>query len=328
MLEQALLIYPCVVLPTIGAFVVEHTPPMYDKALNLITPSGSEVSFHADLTERDGILDSYYARLMGLSVRRARVIVDQDAAVLRQDLYQAGSISFATLGRLSIQEGGGLLFVPDKEGFISTHSYGLFPQPCLLPSVAAVKPAGAEKADKRPVRSDNRYWTLRINRTAANWVAAIAVCILCLLPVSSDSYKERYSAGFVPFAWMDGNAGAQSSAPLVVKEACSEREGGHLSPDVPAPTEAVLLDRDAAGKKASHLVVAAVFKTKHRAEQCIDAYRASLPDSVPAFSLVDDRGRFLVVAGMADSEEEAHSMRRETARLGGELANAWVYALK
>ncbi len=69
-LEQALLLHDCVVLPTIGAFIVEQTPPLYDKDLNVITPAGQRISFNASLVDRDGILDSCYARTLGLSVRR------------------------------------------------------------------------------------------------------------------------------------------------------------------------------------------------------------------------------------------------------------------
>ena len=48
-LEQALLLHDCVVLPTIGAFIVEQTPPLYDKDLNVITPAGQRISFNASL---------------------------------------------------------------------------------------------------------------------------------------------------------------------------------------------------------------------------------------------------------------------------------------
>ena len=203
-LEQALLLHDCVVLPTIGAFIVEQTPPLYDKDLNVITPAGQRISFNASLVDRDGILDSCYARTLGLSVRRARLVVDSDVTVIRHQLYQSGSLTIGSnLGTLTLQESGELLFTPvqERQGLRSIHSYGLYPQSCLLPAIAPVDHTTAEPASK--AKSDRKYWTIRINRTAANWAAAGAICFLCLLPISSDSHPDRYSAGFVPYGWLD-----------------------------------------------------------------------------------------------------------------------------
>ena len=95
---------------------MEQTPPLYDKDLNVITPAGQRISFNASLVDRDGILDSCYARTLGLSVRRARLVVDSDVTVIRHQLYQSGSLTIGSnLGTLTLQESGELLFTPVQE---------------------------------------------------------------------------------------------------------------------------------------------------------------------------------------------------------------------
>lgn len=333
-LEQALLLHDCVVLPTIGAFIVEQTPPLYDKDLNVITPAGQRISFNASLVDRDGILDSCYARTLGLSVRRARLVVDSDVTVIRHQLYQSGSLTIGSnLGTLTLQESGELLFTPvqERQGLRSIHSYGLYPQSCLLPAVAPVDHTATEPASE--TKSDRKYWTVRINRTAANWAAAGAICFLCLLPISSDSNPDRYSAGFVPYGWLDEASvvtpeqkQAKPSIALAPK-AETQEEIVSATPEH-AASSSLVITHDEALQQGSHAVVVGVFKGPKRAERFIEEVTADQTQTEGvSLQIVQESSRCLVIAGISSSEERAGELRRSVSALSDSFAGAWIYAL-
>ena len=333
-LEQALLLHDCVVLPTIGAFIVEQTPPLYDKDLNVITPAGQRISFNASLVDRDGILDSCYARTLGLSVRRARLVVDSDVTVIRHQLYQSGSLTIGSnLGTLTLQESGELLFTPvqERQGLRSIHSYGLYPQSCLLPAVAPVDHTATEPASE--TKSDRKYWTVRINRTAANWAAAGAICFLCLLPISSDSNPDRYSAGFVPYGWLDETSvvtpeqkQAKPSIALAPK-AETQAEIVSTTPEH-AASSSLVISHDEALQQGSHAVVVGVFKGPKRAERFIEEVTADQTQTEGvSLQIVQESSRCLVIAGISSSEERAGELRRSVSALSDSFAGAWIYAL-
>ena len=333
-LEQALLLHDCVVLPTIGAFIVEQTPPLYDKDLNVITPAGQRISFNASLVDRDGILDSCYARTLGLSVRRARLVVDSDVTVIRHQLYQSGSLTIGSnLGILTLQESGELLFTPvqERQGLRSIHSYGLYPQSCLLPAVAPVDHVATEPASE--TKSDRKYWTIRINRTAANWAAAGAICFLCLLPISSDSNPDRYSAGFVPYGWLDEASvvtpeqkQAKPSIALAPK-AETQEEIVSTTPEH-AASSSLVISHDEALLQGSHAVVVGVFKGPKRAEQFIEEAAADQTQAEGiSLQIIQESSRCLVIAGISSSEERAGELRRSVSALSDSFAGAWIYAL-
>ena len=333
-LEQALLLHDCVVLPTIGAFIVEQTPPLYDKDLNVITPAGQRISFNASLVDRDGILDSCYARTLGLSVRRARLVVDSDVTVIRHQLYQSGSLTIGSnLGILTLQESGELLFTPvqERQGLRSIHSYGLYPQSCLLPAVAPVDHVATEPASE--TKSDRKYWTIRINRTAANWAAAGAICFLCLLPISSDSNPDRYSAGFVPYGWLDEASvvtpeqkQAKPSIALAPK-AETQEEIVSTTPEH-ATSSSLVITHDEALQQGSHAVVVGVFKGPKRAEQLIEEAATDQTQAEGiSLQIIQESSRCLVIAGISSSEERAGELRRSVSALSDSFAGAWIYAL-
>ena len=344
-LEQALLLHDCVVLPTIGAFIVEHTPPLYDEALNVITPAGQRISFNAALVSRDGILDTLYAQTLGLSVRRARLVVDSDVTVIRHHLYETGSLTLGTsIGTITLQESGELLFLPTQEqkGLRSIHSYGLYPQGCLLPVVKLSTSIETESIRQKP--ADRKYWTIRVNRTATNWAAAVVICLLCLLPIGSDRQTDRYSAGFVPYGWLDDSARVteEVAQPSETKAELTENNSSvEVEHSLEAATESLqsvvkasttpqlLLTHAEAAERGSHVVVVAVFKSKSRAQQFID--EAIAGDRLVAgetLQVVQESSRCLVIAGgICSSQEQAGELRQRISSQSESFSGAWVYAL-
>ena len=333
-LEQALLLHDCVILPTVGAFIVEHTPPLYDRRLNTITPAGQRISFNAALVERDGILDSFYAQTLGLSVRRARLIVDSDITAIRHHLYQSGVLMLgSSLGTITLQESGEILFSPAKErqGLRSIRSYGLYPQSCLIPSVSVTRNAPMETQSRDS--GSKKYWTIRLNQTATNWAAAIAICLLCLLPVSSDSHTDRYSAGFVPYGWLnelDKEAPRYPSGEPTNTKSSEAESVSTLSTQADLHTITnLVISPDEAMQEGSHVVVVGVFEKELRARRFIDETAPSKMTTTDDLFLriIQEPSRYLVIAGICPSAEKANELRRYISTLEDNYTDAWVYAL-
>ena len=261
-------------------------------------------------------------------------MVDSDVTVIRHQLYQSGSLTIGSnLGTLTLQESGELLFTPvqERQGLRSIHSYGLYPQSCLLPAVAPVDHVATAPASE--TKSDRKYWTIRINRTAANWAAAGAICILCLLPISSDSNPDRYSAGFVPYGWLDEASvvtpeqkQAKPSIALAPK-AETQEEIVSTTPEH-ATSSSLVITHDEALQQGSHAVVVGVFKGPKRAEQFIEEAAADQTQAEGiSLQIIQESSRCLVIAGISSSEERAGELRRSVSALSDSFAGAWIYAL-
>ena len=261
-------------------------------------------------------------------------MVDSDVTVIRHQLYQSGSLTIGSnLGTLTLQESGELLFTPvqERQGLRSIHSYGLYPQSCLLPAVTPVDHVATEPASE--TKSDRKYWTIRINRTAANWAAAGAICFLCLLPISSDSNPDRYSAGFVPYGWLD-------EASVVTPEQKQAKPSIALAPKAEtleeivsttpehATSSSLVITHDEALQQGSHAVVVGVFKGPKRAEQFIEEAAADQTQAEGiSLQIIQESSRCLVIAGISSSEERAGELRRSVSALSDSFAGAWIYAL-
>ena len=199
LLEQSLKTHECVVLPGLGAFIKEYLFAWYNAKTNSHYPAAAEIHFNADLVARDGVLDAAYAGAFGLSMRRARLSVDEDVAALRQELYRTGQVSLGTVGSLSITESGTLRFrfntvyATSFAGF----SYGLLPQVGFTPAgETQQRPAAAPASE--PTAAPGSYYNLKIRKSVLHWSAAAAVALICLLPVGLPSLTGNYSAGFSP----------------------------------------------------------------------------------------------------------------------------------
>ena len=201
----------------------------------------------------------------------------------------------------------------------------------MLPAVAPVDHVATEPASE--TKSDRKYWTIRINRTAANWAAAGAICFLCLLPISSDSNPDRYSAGFVPYGWLDEASvvtpeqkQAKPSIALAPK-AETQEEIVSTTPEH-AASSSLVISHDEALLQGSHAVVVGVFKGPKRAEQFIEEAAADQTQAEGiSLQIIQESSRCLVIAGISSSEERAGELRRSVSALSDSFAGAWIYAL-
>lgn len=191
-ISYLLLRHEYVVVPQLGGFIREQLPASYDRVKHLAYPPSAELHFNAEMTHSDGLLEERYALLLGLSLRRARLVLEEEVSQLRHQLIQQGSFHLAGIGEIRLTREGQLTFSPDASApATSASAYGY--APLSLPTLPQ-----ADRAP-RPSSYDSRYISLRLSKRALGYAAVIVIALLALLPWGNKVETEQhYQAGFTP----------------------------------------------------------------------------------------------------------------------------------
>ena len=78
-----LLRHDYVVVPQLGGFLCEVSPAGYDSQRRVAFPPQAELHFSSEMTHSDGLLEERYALLLGTSLRRARLVLEEEVRQLR-----------------------------------------------------------------------------------------------------------------------------------------------------------------------------------------------------------------------------------------------------
>lgn len=191
-ISYLLLRHEYVVVPQLGGFIREQLPASYDRVKHLAYPPSAELHFNSEMTHSDGLLEERYALLLGLSLRRARLVLEEEVSQLRHQLIQQGSFHLAGIGEIRLTREGQLTFSPDATApATSASAYGY--APLSLPTLPQ-----ADRAP-RPSSYDSRYISLRLSKRALGYAAVIIIALLALLPWGNKVETEQhYQAGFTP----------------------------------------------------------------------------------------------------------------------------------
>ena len=191
-ISYLLLRHEYVVVPQLGGFIREQLPASYDRVKHLAYPPSAELHFNSEMTHSDGLLEERYALLLGLSLRRARLVLEEEVSQLRHQLIQQGSFHLAGIGEIRLTRAGQLTFSPDASApATSASAYGY--APLSLPTLPQ-----ADRAP-RPSSYDSRYISLRLSKRALGYAAVIVIALLALLPWGNKVETEQhYQAGFTP----------------------------------------------------------------------------------------------------------------------------------
>lgn len=209
-LEHTLMLNQCVVIPGFGGFVMQTIPAQFDRQKHLAYPPRQQLLFNIQLNHRDGLLEESYARTYGVSLRKARIMLDDDITAMRHDLVDKRSFSLGLLGEIKLNTGGQVLFIPSihENSILSAAAYGLTPASMSLrqdrhttvqQSTAQVK----SLIHKPSYTPEDKFVHLSISKRFLNVAAAVILLLLSLLPInrigsSNSQGKSSYNAGFIP----------------------------------------------------------------------------------------------------------------------------------
>lgn len=124
-LQYLLRHHPCVVMPGIGALVVQWFPAVLSPVDGSICAPRRTLVFNPALTHDDGLLSASIARREGISHDRASQILADELASLTRCLDTDGMVSLGSLGRLTRLDGRRLVFTVGNGAQLCPETYGL-----------------------------------------------------------------------------------------------------------------------------------------------------------------------------------------------------------
>lgn len=224
-----------VVVPQLGGFIREVLPASYNADKAIAYPPSAELHFNQELTHSDGLLEERYALLLGLSLRRARLVLEEEVKQLRHVLIQMGTIELPGIGTLQMSASGVVSFVPQPSSSATLGaSYGY--TSLTLPRLAQEQTTKTAEAVSPVPQGRGDYILLRFSKHALGYAAAVAFVALSLIPWGRGAESERsYQAGFTPTSYsaeqLFGTATLEEKKPEVVDipqeqglQYCSEQD--------------------------------------------------------------------------------------------------------
>lgn len=330
-LEFLLQRHDCVVLPSLGAFMVRYRAAHFDPSdpCRLLPPS-RELAFNGALTESDGMLESSVARKCGVSFEAARRMITEEISALAAQLYQFGELHLGRLGVLQTTDYGKLLFSPSASSNWDLRSYGLMPleltsvdAPRILPAVSPYVPEYEEET----VAPQRNKVVRGIIGIAASLAVLVTVALFLLYPIRLSEAPMEASlaptAGIeqmIPAVRTSGNVTAQPSGTAVVENSGKEASDSAGAAKAAAANHAAA--KTAEGKTANGLrfnpsdsffLIVASFPNETEADRFL------AENSSRRLGILHKDGRFRIYAATGTTYEQTDSQKDAVG-----FAESWV----
>lgn len=304
-ISYLLLRHEYVVVPQLGGFIREQLPASYDRVKHLAYPPSAELHFNAEMTHSDGLLEERYALLLGLSLRRARLVLEEEVSQLRHQLIQQGSFHLAGIGEIRLTREGQLTFSPDASAPATRASaYGY--APLSLPTLPQADRAA------RPSSYDSRYISLRLSKRALGYAAVIVIALLALLPWGNKVETEQhYQAGFTPST----EVARQLFGDAPKKAEPTAQEATPKQGTIQWSTE----------QDGRYYIIIATERTEERINTYATQTRSTLPEATLT-ALRSPRGRTIRLALTSfDTSAEAYTYLNKLVKEYPTHRSAWVF---
>ena len=180
-LESLLLDHDSVVYPQLGTFTTTYVPSRWSPDEDLFLPPYRTISFSAEVPQEDELFVTTLAKRYRVSQSDAGVMCAEYLDYIHQELSENGAMDLGSIG-VFVQENDDepLIFYPAPAGVASPEFYGL---DAFHVSPALARPVAVGETKRKTVListagSDEHHIIIHINRTAAEYVATAAACLL------------------------------------------------------------------------------------------------------------------------------------------------------
>lgn len=99
-IEYLLLRHDCVVVPGLGAFLINETHAYYDSKTCRFCPPVRSLGFNPEIKHNDGLLVTSISRKEKMSMESVRVALDNEVTAMRHQLELTGELAMGNLGVL------------------------------------------------------------------------------------------------------------------------------------------------------------------------------------------------------------------------------------
>lgn len=123
-IEDLLYQHDCVILPTIGGFIVNYSSAQLDVVEQQVHPPAKAVSFNAKLVTNDGLLAHHIAQKEHLTYKQAATRLEAQTRDIELALLDKKVVHFPHIGKLYFNNESRLEFLPEPTNFLRD-AYGL-----------------------------------------------------------------------------------------------------------------------------------------------------------------------------------------------------------
>jgi len=117
--------YDCVIVPNFGAFLTQAVSAKVNGTTHSFYPPKKVLSFNEQLKTNDGLLANYIADIEKIPYETAIKKIAKRTKTLKSYLIQGETLSFDTIGDLSLNNEGNILFEPSYHLNYLTDAFGL-----------------------------------------------------------------------------------------------------------------------------------------------------------------------------------------------------------
>lgn len=308
--------HDCVVLPSLGAFIVRYEGATLQAAGTQFLPPNRSLGFNAAIVDSDGLLAWSVSRREGIPYRDAAAEVAAAVESISSVLDVCGYVEIDRVGRLTRHADGSLEFEPDRRDPIVNASLSPLPVISVSPIVEVEDEPAILEVDFTGRRSfGSRLW--RATRYAASVAVLVGLGIAFSTPIYVDREPAQASLA-LPEVTMP--KAAVVASPVVKPE---ETEAV-AAPTPTAPQEpAVVMVKDIKGdaESAYHcFVVVASFASQADADRYIREAR-----SADTMRVIKADGRYRVYIAAGNDYDAAYAFKSTDAAVTAEHPTAWVY---
>tara|TARA_R110002072_G_scaffold216577_2_gene373908 strand:+ start:1337 stop:2293 length:957 start_codon:yes stop_codon:yes gene_type:complete len=173
--------YECVIVPDFGGFVTNRIGAKINENDNTFNPPSKQITFNSHLTVNDGLLANYIASSENISFEKASNAIALSVIKWQNEL-QTKPLEIGSIGVLSLNENGQLIFEPNYSTNYLAASFGLstVESAIIKRHKEIVKPLipVSEKQDKKGIPAFIKY-------------AATAAILLTLGVVGNNIYQQN-----------------------------------------------------------------------------------------------------------------------------------------
>lgn len=187
-IEELLYENDCVILPTIGGFIVNPTTAQIDFVEQQLCPPSKTVSFNPKLVNNDGLLAHYISQKQHISYKQAQINIEGYTRQIERELFDNKIVHFNNIGKLYFNSDSKLEFVPEETNFLRS-AYGLPTISCtpILRSKDYLQQPQKAAAPVRRSRKKGIVWLTPMR-------AAIAVAVILLIFTAPLLHETFFSS--------------------------------------------------------------------------------------------------------------------------------------
>lgn len=117
--------YDCVTIPDFGAFLTQKTSAELHQSTHSFYPPKKVLSFNEQLKHNDGLLANYIAEADKIPYASAVEKISRHVKLMKSYLTQGEVVSFKSIGQLTLNTNGNLVFDPSLHINYLTDAFGL-----------------------------------------------------------------------------------------------------------------------------------------------------------------------------------------------------------